>query len=445
MRFIYLITLLLFAASHASFSQVTYQNIFPGEKGDTLLGKIRLNYKPTTVLDYNQARDLLWGGIAEHNNGKLEGVYSGFTITIDPKGAHPRTEAYNKDINCEHTWPQSKWSNTNTPKSDLHHLFPSRVEVNSARGSYPFAEIADNQTDTWYRNDKSVSTTPTTYIDEYSELDNAGYFEPREEQKGNIARAIFYFYSMYAANAEKSFFEQQKETLYHWHIQDPVDDEESWRSDFISTLQGNENPFILDSSLIRRAFFPQWQLGAFMSVFPGSYLIESGNDSTVEYYITTNLPDWSAQADQNWVSLQKDLGNGKLKVTATANNSEVSREAIITISSKGISDQTVILFQNGNKASSIQNDTVFINNGFKVFPNPFSNKLSIVFEVDKPANVHIMLFDSKGQIVKSRLDFYPDSGTYTFEMITSDLDPGYFYYYFLIDDKEKQGELLLVR
>ena len=56
----------------------------------------------------------------------------------------------------------------------------------------------DNDTDKWYRNDYYVETVPTQYIDEYAEKLNPPNqederFEPREVQKGNTARAMFYF------------------------------------------------------------------------------------------------------------------------------------------------------------------------------------------------------------------------------------------------------------
>ena len=45
---------------------------------------------------------------------------------------------------------------------------------------------------------------------------------------------------------------KNKNTLYKWHVQDPVDAEEIWRNDYISTKQTKKNPFILDSSLIKQ-------------------------------------------------------------------------------------------------------------------------------------------------------------------------------------------------
>ena len=48
---------------------------------------------------------------------------------------------------------------------------------------------------------------------------NAGKFEPRESVKGDIASAVFYFYTMYqeeANEADFEFFESMKEVLISW-------------------------------------------------------------------------------------------------------------------------------------------------------------------------------------------------------------------------------------
>ena len=85
-------------------------------------------------------------------------------------------------------------------KSDMHHLFSCKSNVNSSRGNDPYAEIPDEDTDTWYRNDYSQEDIPTEYIDEFAEKDNPPdpnneVFEPRENHKGNASRAMFYCFT----------------------------------------------------------------------------------------------------------------------------------------------------------------------------------------------------------------------------------------------------------
>lgn len=234
------------------------QTIFPNLSGQELLDSLVASFKTTTVLPYSQARDTLFAKI-DSRNDSLRGVYTGYTIYLDPT-QDPTQYAFSNGINTEHTYPQSKGA-VGQAKSDMHHLFPTRVDVNEARASNPFAEIPDSQTDFWYRLDYFLTTIPTQYIDEFSELDvDQGLFEPREDFKGNVARAMFYFYTMYrqeAQSADPQYFDLQKEVLYLWHRQDAVDSVETRRSGLIARYQGGkENPFILDSTLIRRAYFP---------------------------------------------------------------------------------------------------------------------------------------------------------------------------------------------
>jgi len=233
------------------------QLVFPNLSGEQLLDSLVVHYKPDTVLSYADARDTMFSKIYNLNDS-LHCVYSDYTIWMDPT-QDPNTWAYNNGIDTEHTWPQSKGAVGNA-KSDMHHLYATRIQVNSARGSDPFAEIPDTDTDRWFRKTLVLTTIPNTDIDEYSERDdNGALFEPREDHKGNVARAMFYFYTMYeqeATSADPNFFEIQKDVLLQWHRLDPVDSLELVRTNVIATYQsGCANPFILDSSLVQRAYF----------------------------------------------------------------------------------------------------------------------------------------------------------------------------------------------
>merc|ERR1711965_1162019 len=142
-------------------------------------------------------------------------------------------------------------------RGDIHHLFPSWRSPNQSRSNHPFGEIEDVNTTSWwyYANGGSVSSIPSTHLDEYSEYYNST-FEPREDHKGNVARAVFYFWTMYRTNNDivtdtqdnEAFFEGMKQTLYAWHKADPVDAKEISRSNGIESIQGNKNPFIHDTS-----------------------------------------------------------------------------------------------------------------------------------------------------------------------------------------------------
>ena len=230
--------------------------IGPSNTRTNLFNFLINNYTTSNTLSYNNARDVMYSIIDLRSDNTLKGIYTNYTITIDPsQDPRPQTNALN--MNCEHSWPQSMGASGSPQKSDMHHLYPTRGNVNSSRGNKPFDEINDDQTDKWWRLDYYETSIPNQFIDEFSEVDNDNEkFEPREDVKGNIARSMFYFYTIYNDVANQNFFDIQKDILYEWHKQDPVDEIELSRTYAIAGYQNNiPNPFVLDSSLVKRIWF----------------------------------------------------------------------------------------------------------------------------------------------------------------------------------------------
>jgi|AntRauTorcE11897_2_1112592.scaffolds.fasta_scaffold00072_39 endonuclease I len=247
---------ILFWAFALSTSQTFAQNssIESGLTGESLVSALQSSYYPTSPKSYSSARDAMYGSI-DNQSGQIIGVYTGFTIT-----SSDRSDAFSKGINTEHVWPQGYFNSNSPMVGDIHHLYPTKIEANSARSNYPFAEIPDEQTETWFYNTTESSSIPSSNIDLYSESTSSA-FEPREDFKGNVARAVFYFWTIYQDNSSvtgstnENFFEGMKETLYDWHRLDPVDAAEVQRSLDTEGVQGNRNPFIHDTTLVRRAYF----------------------------------------------------------------------------------------------------------------------------------------------------------------------------------------------
>ena len=140
-------------------------------------------------------------------------------------------------------------------KSDMHHIRPAKQNINSSRGNNPFGEINDPQTNHWYWLEYDLTNPPSQNIDQYSESYST-LFEPREDKKGDIARTIFYFYTMYSDVADDNFFDIQKDILYDWHQLDPITSTEITRTFKIAEYQDYPNPFIVDESLVQRCYFP---------------------------------------------------------------------------------------------------------------------------------------------------------------------------------------------
>ncbi len=293
------------------------QTIGAGLEGQALINFLQQNYTPVQTLGYDTARDTMYAKI-DNNNGFVTGVYSGFTISLNPN-TDPSTDAFNKGINAEHTWPQSKGASSEPQRSDLHSLFPAKSNVNSARNNDPLGEIDDNITDTWYFEASSQTTIPTSNIDLYAENFGSTAFEPREQHKGNAARAVFYFVAIYQSAADQPFFDLQKDDLYQWHYLDQVDAAELTRSTAISGYQGNENPFVLDTSLVRRAFFPDGNTGGTDITPPVISAVQSTNIGAGSVTITwnTNEPSNSMVDYGLTTAYGSSSGNGSLTTAHT--------------------------------------------------------------------------------------------------------------------------------
>ena len=266
MKNTYLYLIIFCCFQHLTYSQFQ-QSVFPQLTGIELFEQLQENYTPVKVLPYSEARDVMYSNIYNHNDS-VYGVYSNYALYLPPN-ADPSTYLWMNGsangINTEHTYPRSKGADEDSGNgfSDMHHLFPTRAAVNEARLNYPFSNIVDEQTSYWYRHDQRLTVIPSTQIDQYSEK-VTGFFEPREDHKGNVARAMFYFYTIYrqqADAADPDYFEIQRQTLCSWHYQDPVDEKEWERNIKIASFQDDKpNPFILDCTLASRIYcleFPE--------------------------------------------------------------------------------------------------------------------------------------------------------------------------------------------
>ncbi len=253
---------LLFAVPLALQSQI-YTPVFPALTGVALFDSVVAQYKPVMILDYANSRDTLYAKVLAVDDDSLRCIYSGHTLYLDPT-QDPTQYVYLNGIslgmNTEHAYPQAKGAADGNARSDMHHLFPTRIPVNEARGNSPFAEIPDAQTQQWFYKAQVMTSIPAQNKDLYSES-RADVFEPRESVKGDLARAVFYFYTMYRTEADladPNYFNLQRATLCQWHDQDPADSSELIKTWRIAPYQENKpNPFILDCTLARRMYCPE--------------------------------------------------------------------------------------------------------------------------------------------------------------------------------------------
>ena len=321
------------------------------------------------TLGYSSARRQMYNFIDNKNN-KIEGVYSGYEKSWEFGG----TGTNPMPINAEHTVPQSFFDRAEPMRSDIHHLFPTFANWNSTRSNHKFAEIVDSKTDKWMYLNTSQKSIPRDNKNAYSESDT-NVFEPREVHKGNTARAVFYFYTMYPGKAGSISSLGDINTLYQWHLDDPVDAAEAARNNAIEKVQGDRNPYIDQPSLVARA----WGLGSGSTpttpspnpiptpsgtntLFISEYVEGTSNNKAIEIAnqtgITISMSAYSIRKQTNgsgkWSSdyfLSGNLSNGDVYVVGNTNatNELKSRADILTgnaiITFNG--NDPVGLFKNG--------------------------------------------------------------------------------------------------
>ena len=193
-----------------------------------------------TVLPYSAYKNTLLTNleIQDTISGKsfVECVYSGerkvFTYSFDWTSV-----GYSREHTFAHSWMPSHPAD-NPPLaeySDLHNLYPTNLDkANTVRNNFPLGEVTGTVLYSYLEGRLGYSGSQIVY-------------EPRFSHKGNAARALLYMIIAYNGINNHSWMLppfQNQEVLKKWHFQDPPDNYEISRQEYIYSLQGNRNPFI---------------------------------------------------------------------------------------------------------------------------------------------------------------------------------------------------------
>lgn len=215
----------------------TYYASAIGKTGTALRGSLHAIIKVQTKLSYDQVWEALKDtdqDPANANNVIL--LYTGRSQSKSSNGGGV------DDWNREHVWAKSHgdFGTSTGPGTDVHHLRPEDVSVNSTRGNKDF-DLGGSQ----------VGEAPGNYTD-------ADSFEPRNAVKGDVARMIMYMAIRYegndgwpnlemnnSVNNGTAPYHGRMSVLLQWHQADPPDAFEKRRNQRIyERWQGNRNPFI---------------------------------------------------------------------------------------------------------------------------------------------------------------------------------------------------------
>ena len=249
----------------------SYYNSLNGKSGSALREAVTaLTYsKHTTAMGYNWTFDNI-----DIVNGVVLDMYStcDWTVTSDQCGNYSGIcDCYNR----EHTVPQSLFNKQSPQVGDRHHLFLTDGKVNGVRSDYAFGETNSTTGFSGISNSSKALGKFGTASYAYSSVN---VYEPDDQYKGDIARAVLYMVVRYAtadvcragsaSNAypvttwsSNPMFSGSLSTNYglsnaavqtflKWHRQDPVSAKETARNDGVEAKQGNRNPFVDNPDLV---------------------------------------------------------------------------------------------------------------------------------------------------------------------------------------------------
>ncbi|MFH8371601.1 endonuclease I family protein [Streptomyces sp. NPDC018031] len=223
-------------ATVSSYDDTYYRNAI-GKTGPELKSALHSIIKNQSKLSYTQVWEALKVTDQDPaNSANVIELYTGRSISKSRAGGN------SGDWNREHVWAKSHgdFGTATGPGTDVHHLRPEDVTVNSIRGNKDFD-----------KGGSAVSGAPGNYTD-------ADSFEPRNAVKGDVARMILYMAVRYEGNdgfpnLEPNDRVNNGSLPYHgrlsvlkqWSLQDPPDTFEKRRNQVIfDQYQHNRNPFI---------------------------------------------------------------------------------------------------------------------------------------------------------------------------------------------------------
>lgn len=233
---------------------VGYYNAIDGKQDSVLKSTLGQIIRPHTAIPYGSGAESTWG-VFYYSDQDEEGYC--MDMYCDSWKKFTSVGAVVSGCNIEHSFAKSWWGGSkNDAYKDCYHLNPSNSTANSSRSNYPLGVPTKDLKDQSVTG--SLKVGRATY-----EGETFWVFEPKDEYKGDFARAYFYMATCYGdeltwrldnkdvgskyAMRNDSYLEFRDweiEVLLTWHRQDPVSKKETKRMDAVSDFQHNRNPYI---------------------------------------------------------------------------------------------------------------------------------------------------------------------------------------------------------
>ena len=383
---------------------------FTTTNNTTTCAQFRANLIATTYtgkymsLGYDGARRKMYG-VCDNQSNTVTCVYGGYVASHPANSTATSITIPGGIINAEHTVPQSFFSQVEPLRGDMHHLFPTVDDWNNDRSNYPFAEIPDISTTKWETGLSTTSTTvPSSNINDYSELLASTSYEPREIQKGNTARAILYFYTMYETVMNTTYSHPitdvcSLQTLYNWHVQDPPTAADVSRNDCIEANQGNRNPYIDHPEWVAPAFIGS-SAGCLLAALPIELIYFEGKNKG-----DFNTLNWRTAREKNaayhaverkendrWIEIGrvKAAGNSEEPQNYTLDDTKplpLSIYRLRTVDLDGTESVSKVI-------TIAQNKQAF---SLKMFPNPAKDFVTFRTTTDENQKFNVTITDITGR------------------------------------------------
>jgi endonuclease I len=206
----------------------------------TFLSDLSALINPHTVVSYFNYKTTMMNQfeIRDTTNGQsyVTCVYSGERKVFDEPFDWTAV-GYSREHSYCHSWmPTYPCDNPEQPEyNDQHNLWPTNLQqANTPRSNLPLMDIDGSIVFTYLEGNVGYSGNQLVY-------------EPREAQKGNAARSIFYMATAYNGQGGNNWqipTNQSQETLKTWHFNDLPDNYEIARNEFIFSKQANRNPYV---------------------------------------------------------------------------------------------------------------------------------------------------------------------------------------------------------
>lgn len=223
-----------------------------GLSGSELMEAIAADCRPVALASINADDEnsvfSAWSEAEKSDNGGLINHFSNEPLT--DSGSTGLKSTTTRLTVASPEWWSADHPYRDSLKRDLYNCFPASMSEVKRRGNlYP-------GTVTNAESDNGIWTTGTGFLDERP----FPFWEPPEEIKGDVARAMFYMTTLYSIGLPERksannliywkwasplrFSIGASAQLMEWHRSDPVSEYEKTKNDVYSKIQGNRNPFV---------------------------------------------------------------------------------------------------------------------------------------------------------------------------------------------------------